>query len=122
MPDIDQKKIEKWMRDNPSLELSLWLETEKHNLKNTSLYCKSCRTFKSKIEKIKFYNNAWVEGSRNYKISNVKDHCNSKPHKLSMEMYKASVLGQITSKNIENIEKVGVFFLLKTIVNTRHKM
>ena len=113
MPDIDQKKIEKWMRDNPSLELSLWLETEKHNLKITSLYCKSCRTFKSKIEKMKFYNNAWVEGSRNYKISNVKDHC---------KMYKASVLGQITSKNIENIEKVGVFFLLKTIVNTRHKM
>jgi len=40
MPDIDQKKIEKWMRDNPSLELSLWLETEKHNLKITSLFKK----------------------------------------------------------------------------------
>ena len=45
---------------------------------------------------MRYFSEAWVNGSKNYKSSNAIDHANSEPHKLAMSHYRDAVkMGEI---------------------------
>ena len=61
--EISQNLIEKWARENPSLEISLWLEkTKNENGKIVNLKCKACTHFESEISGMASFKKTWIDG------------------------------------------------------------
>ena len=80
--------FERWKsqfdREHQSL---LWLCCEKDPSDRTivsTLFCQVCRQYESKIEGMRNYSAAWVNGSANHKTSNIVDHAKSEQHSAAM--------------------------------------
>ena len=98
--EIKPSLIQKWARENPSLEISLWIETEM----NTSgqvikLKCKACTKFEKEISGMKKFKTTWIDGyTGGAKLCGLKEHVGGKPHGKVMRSFKATVL-KLPSEN-----------------------
>ena len=78
--EISQNLIEKWARENPSLEISPWLEkTKNENGKIVNLKCKACTHFESEISGMASFKKIWIDGYTGARLVALKEHCNGKP-------------------------------------------
>ena len=61
--ELDQNLLEKWARENPKLEILLWLEKCKDNSgKITSFKCKACTMFEKGIDRMHNCKRTWIKG------------------------------------------------------------
>ena len=84
------KSIDKWITEyDKELNTSTWLKyTVVDCLHVDSLMCSVCTRFKSKLQGMRNYNPAFVEGSKNLQTSSFKDHVTSIMHVRAMSMLK----------------------------------
>jgi hypothetical protein len=61
-----------------------------------AMHCKVCTKWETEIQSSKNFSNAFIEGSTNYRITNVDSHFSSEMHLLSLQ-----------KEQKENIEKLG---------------
>lgn len=85
---VSLSTFEKWQKqfDKDYQSLS-WLQCTKDPIDRTivsTLFCRVCRQYESKIESMRNYSAAWVRGSLNHKTSNILDHTRSEQHTASM--------------------------------------
>ncbi len=80
--------FERWKsqfdREHHSL---LWLSCKKDPSDRSivsTLYCEVCQKYESKIEGLRNYSAAWINGSANHKTSNILDHAKSEQHSAAM--------------------------------------
>ena len=76
------KSVDKWISENDKeLNTSTWLKyTVVDRLHVVSLLCSVCTQFKSKLEGMRNYNPAFIDGSKNLRTSSFKDHAGSSMH------------------------------------------
>ena len=76
------KSIDKWITEyDKELNTSTWLKyTVVDCLHVDSLMCSVCTRFKSKLQGMRNYNPAFIEGSKNPRTSSFKDHATSTMH------------------------------------------
>ena len=102
--EISQNLIEKWARENPSLEISLWLEKTK-NENGKIVKCKACTHFESdEISGMASFKKTWIDGYTGARLVALKEHCNGKPHMKALRSSKASVLkmpAEVGQKDID---------------------
>ena len=84
------KSVDKWIAEyDKELNTSTWLKyTVVDRLHVDSLTCSVCIRFKSKLEGMRNYNPAFIEGSKNLRTSSFKDHAASSMHVRAMSMLK----------------------------------
>ena len=84
------KSVDKWIAEyDKELNTSTWLKytvVDRHHV--DSLTCSVCTRFKSKLEGMRNYNPAFIEGSKNLRTSSFKDHAASSMHVRAMSMFK----------------------------------
>ena len=104
--EISQNLIEKWARENPSLEISLWLEkTKNDNWKIVNLKCKRhALTLKVKTSGMALFKKTWIDGYTGARLVALKEHCNGKPHMKDLRSFKASVLKMPTEVGQKDID------------------
>ena len=67
----------------------IWIEYEKDGDLLKNLTCKVCKLYKDKVSSSSVVQREWINGSTNYKISNVKDHSKpGSPHETALKLYK----------------------------------
>ena len=72
-----KKTVQKWIRDNDkSLETITWLdfETNADGESVSLLKCKVCCKYKERLEPMRNFRLAYIEGSVNVKTSSFKEH------------------------------------------------
>lgn len=50
----------------------------------STLWCETCRKYEKRIDSLKNFSRAWIDGSTNHKTSNIMDHASSDQHKMAM--------------------------------------
>ena len=53
-----------------------------------TLWCDICKRFEENISGLKNFSDAWIEGLKNHKTSNVQDHASSEQHLAAMNCLK----------------------------------
>ena len=96
---IKSNLIQKWARENPSLEISLWIETEMNKSGQIiKLKCKACTKFEKEISGMKMFKTTWIDGYTAAKLCGLKEHVGGKPDGKAMRSFKATVL-KLPSEN-----------------------
>ena len=82
--------VEKWKSENDKdLDTLTWLTYEMADRDHVgSLSCSVCIEFKDKLQGTRNYSAAFIEGSKNLRASNVKDHAASETHARAMLLLK----------------------------------
>ena len=72
--EIKPSLIQKLAREIPSLEISLWIETE---MNKSGLFiklkCKACTKFKKEISGMKMFKTTWIDGHTGAKLCGLKE-------------------------------------------------
>lgn len=84
--------VEKWKHnDLAQYEADTWLDYDTSKTETgkycTVLKCKVCTQFQSSIEKRKNFSRAFIDGSTNFRLTNVIDHANSDMHKIALSLF-----------------------------------
>ena len=85
--------VEKWKKNDLAIfEADAWLVYEvDHSEKGkfcSSLKCTVCIEFEQAIRQRRNFSRSWVDGSANFKLSNVIDHAKSDAHNEALTLYK----------------------------------
>jgi len=90
--------VEKWKRDyDKCLQTSVWLDYEKMDQEFVlSLKCKVCCKFEDKIQSVRNFNCAFINGSKNLSSSAMKDHGKNDMHQTAMRLYNKHKAKSIT--------------------------
>ena len=91
---VQLSTFDKWKRElDREHDTMLWLYCDNDKadrLLVSTLWCKVCRDYETKIAGMRNYSCAWIEGSCNHRTSNIVDHAKSDQHKAAMNnMHKA---------------------------------
>ena len=94
--------VDKWKTDLSIFEADTWLiydgdECEKGKFCST-LKCTVCVEFEQAISKRRNFARPWIDGSVNFKLSDVIDHAKSEAHTAALALYKRR-LGNSTTPN-----------------------
>ena len=85
---VQKKTVEKWiMESNKNLNTSVWLKFETaaedcHHV--ATLKCTVCSRFWERLQPVKNYRLAFIEGTSNIRTSSFKDHAETDMHKQAM--------------------------------------
>ena len=92
------RTVDKWIVENDkSLNTSTWLEYGLVDRTYVStLSCSKCTQFADKLQGVRNFNPAYIEGSKNLRASAFKDHAESEMHKRAMLLFKKSQSSEIT--------------------------
>lgn len=91
--EIARHLIKKWARENPGIEISLWLEKEKNEKgKVLSLKYKTCIKFEGELNRISTLKKTWLNGNTEGRLIPLKYHCTSKLHMKALRSFTALVL------------------------------
>ena len=73
---VTVRTVEKWKAENDKeLNTCTWLTFEMADRDHVgSLSCSVCSEFKNNLQGMRNYNAAFIEGSKNLRASNLKDH------------------------------------------------
>ena len=84
------KSVDKWIAEyDNELNTSTWLKyTVVDHLHVDSLMCFVCTCFKSKLQGMRNYSFAFIEGSKNVRTSSFNDHATSSMHVQAMSVLK----------------------------------
>ena len=95
---VTARTVDKWIVENDkSFNTSTWLEYGLVDRTYVScLKCSKCTRFADKLQSVRNYNPAFIEGSKNLRASAFKDHAKSDMHKRAMLLFKKSQSSQIT--------------------------
>ena len=86
------------MQDNDkSLNTLSWLDFEMDGDEVSLLRCKICCKFKERLESMRNFRLAYIEGSSNVKTSSFKEHADSEMHKRAKELQRKSSQGSGTA-------------------------
>ena len=85
---VSKETFQKWQRTYEREHQSMvWLHAEMDDHDKTlvsMLWCVVCRQYEMRINGLKNFSRAWIDGSSNHKTSNITDHAKSEPHKAAM--------------------------------------
>ena len=89
---VQTRTVEKWKLENDrQLNTSTWLCYEMADRDHVaSLSCSVCVQFKEKLQSMRNYSPAFIEGSKNLRVSSFKDHAASDMHARAMLLLKRS--------------------------------
>jgi hypothetical protein len=80
--------VQRWQTNfDKEHQTLMWLrfKKEKHDKSQVSLlFCEVCKQYESHLKAWKGYSSTWVDGSTNYRSSNILDHAASDQHKRAM--------------------------------------
>lgn len=95
---VTARTVDKWIIENDkSLGASTWLEYGLVDRTYVScLKCSKCARFADKLEGVRNFNPAFIEGSKNLRASAFKDHARTDMHKRAMLLFKKSQSRHIT--------------------------
>ena len=84
--------VERWKhQDLAQYEAESWLTYESEKTKRghycIALKCKVCSQFESVIKNRPKFSRAFIDGSTNFRLTNVVDHANSDTHKTALSLY-----------------------------------
>lgn len=82
------KSVDKWIVENDKeLQTSVWLKYDVLNREQVEcLKCSVCTQFQSRLVGMRNYSSAFINGSKNLRASNFKDHASSSMHKKAMDL------------------------------------
>ena len=88
--EITVETVQKWIRDNDKeLNTSVWLHYVKSDQNHVDkLKCSVCVEFQGKLQGMRNYNAAFIDGSKNLRASSFKDHAATEMHTRAMQMFK----------------------------------
>ena len=79
---VQRRTVEKWIVENDrELNTSVWLKFEMADREHIALLkCSVCSQFATKLESMRNFKAAFIDGSSNIRISSVKDHAATDMH------------------------------------------
>ena len=86
---VSKDYLLKWQRTyERDYQTMTWLRAdfEDDRMMVSTLWCEVCRRYEERICTKKNFSKAWIEGSTNYRASNVTDHACSEQHKSAMAL------------------------------------
>ena len=88
----------KWIAENDkTLNTTSWLQYEVIDRSYvSSLKCSMCAQVEDKLDGVRNFNRAFIEGSKNLRASAFKDHAHSDMHKRAMHLFKKSQSCSVT--------------------------
>ncbi len=113
-PDSSTKKrvlklatVKRWINEDLAKDNgSIWMHYEANKQEHVeNLYCKICQKYKEQICTMKDFSYAWINGSKNLKLSNAKDHANSKCHIRAFRLH-ANEVRACTGESLQLPEKL----------------
>ena len=113
---VQSRTVQKWIADNEkTLNTTLWLKFEKSGREHVSkLSCSICKQFQEKLQSMRNYRPAFIEGTTNVKSSTFKEHAGTDMHKRAMMLFKKQHSSHVTFDSTER-----VFSQLKLIKSSR---
>ena len=84
---MSKTTFDKWKRIyEQSYQAMTWLRCSVDSVKSliSTLWYSVCKQYESRIDSLKNFSRAWIEGFTNHKISNIVDHATSEQHKAAM--------------------------------------
>ena len=90
---VSRKTIKKWvMENNRTLNTSVWLKFDMADRDNVlALRCDVCLQFKEKLQSIRNFRPAFIEGTTNVRTTPFKEHAATDMHARAMGLYKNSM-------------------------------
>ena len=90
---VTSSTVEKWKKNDLAIfEADTWLvyEVDQSEMGKfcSSLKCTVCVEFEQGIKKRRNFSRSWIDGSANFKLSNVIDHAKSDAHNEALALYK----------------------------------
>ena len=87
---MQRRTVEKWITENDrELNTSVWLKFEMADREHVSLLkCSVCSLFSEKLESMRNFRPAFITGTPNIRVSNVKDHAGTDMHSRAMLLFK----------------------------------
>ena len=83
---------QKWQTTNDKEYQTLtWLKFKNDRTNSNqvrSLYCDICSRYSDHLQQWKTFSETWIEGSTNFRISNIQDHAKSEQHKRAMNRFR----------------------------------
>lgn len=95
---VQSRTVQKWIADNEkTLNTTLWLKFEKSGREHVSkLSCSICKQFQEKLQSMRNYRPAFIEGTTNVKSSTFKEHAGTDMHKRAMMLFKKQHSSHVT--------------------------
>lgn len=83
---VQRRTVEKWITENDrELNTSVWLKFDMADREHVSLLkCSVCSLFSKKLESMRNFRPAFIDGSHNIRVSSVKDHAATDMHSYAM--------------------------------------
>ena len=85
---VSKTTFDKWKRVYEwDYRAMSWLRCSMNSTDKTlmsTLWCAVCKQYESRLESLKNFSRAWIDGSTNQKTSNIIDHASSNQHKTAM--------------------------------------
>ena len=100
------KMLQDWKEEFPFLVFT-----------STSMTCKLCNSFDSKIMECKNYNPSFVNGSTNFHKSVVKDHANTMMHSEAVKLDRIEKAKEVGEKMSPNLLLLALLKLGKVLRN-----
>ena len=87
---VQRTTVEKWMKElDKEHSTSLWLKFEVADRDHVSLLkCSICSQFSEKLQSMRNFRSAFIDGSSNVRVSNVKEHAGTDMHSSAMHLLK----------------------------------
>ena len=87
---VNRRTVEKWVTENDkSLTTSVWLKFDMADRDHVAtLKCSVCSRFKKKLESMRNYRAAFIDGTTNYRTSTFKEHAATDMHARAMLLLK----------------------------------
>ena len=87
---VQRTTVEKWMKElDKEHSTSLWLKFEVADRDNVSLLkCSICSQFSKKLQSMRNFISAFIDGSSNVRVSNVKEQAGTDMHSSAMHLLK----------------------------------
>lgn len=119
--------FEKWQKQFDKDHKSLsWLRCKKDPGDRSlvlELFCNVCRQYESKINGMRNYSAAWVNGSSNHKTSNILDHAKSEQHATAM-LQERRAIAKASNQPIQTYAPIARSLLVMDagqLANMKHK-
>ena len=91
---VQVSTFEKWLKELDKEHSTLhWLQCDRDRADRSllsTLWCKVCREYESKIVGMRNFSSAWISGSSNHRTSNIVDHANSAQHQAAMNLMRTA--------------------------------
>ena len=92
---LQKSTVDRWIVENDkALSTATWLKYETDPANRScvvTLKCSVCYQFSDKLDRMRNYNTAFVEGTNNLRSSSFKDHTASEMHSRGMLLHKKQV-------------------------------